>query len=115
MPHPRNEAPAPWSNARRGTHGFTRRQARGILSRDKTCQLQLPGCTEQPTEADHIVGIADALAAGWDPADIDDETNGQAVCSNCHTQKTQGEIRRGLERVASRTRKRPTERHPGFA
>lgn len=101
-----------WSGTRRG---FPPKTARRIIRRDQTCQLEFPGCTTKATEADHIVGWADALAAGWEPEDIDDETNGQGACSSCHRIKTQQEIARGKQRAAARKpRQRPRPKHPGL-
>lgn len=103
-----------WSGQR---HSFPARTRRAILRRDPTCQLGYTGCTIDSTEADHIIGHADATAAGWDPADIDDENNGQGVCQPCHLQKTARERARGQQRSQSdprRQRARPTERHPGL-
>ena len=109
--------PPAWQTHRPGRHGFPAKTARRIIRRDKECQLAYPGCTGTPTAADHIVGWADATAAGWEPEDIDDPTNGQGVCGPCHTIKTQGEARRGAQRAAARrprNRPRSNNRHPGF-
>jgi hypothetical protein len=102
-----------WSGQRRG---FPKRTARRILDRDAaTCQLGFTGCTITATEADHITGWADAMAAGWDPADVDDIGNGQAVCAGCHRRKTLGEQAAGRQRNATqRARRLPAEKHPGL-
>lgn len=105
-----------WSGTRRS---FPRRIARAILHRDRACQLAWEGCTTDATEADHIVGHADALAAGWPIEDIDDPANGQGVCRNCHRLKTRMEIARGLDRARTQgpprpNRQRPAAQHPGL-
>ena len=103
-----------WQHRRPGRRGFPAPTARRILRRDRTCQLAHPGCTGEATIADHIVGWADATAAGWDPADIDDESNGQGVCGSCHRGKTAAEAARGRARAtARRPRQRPRPPHPG--
>lgn len=94
---------------------FPTRTARAILRRDAECQLRYEGCTGQADEADHIIGHADATAAGWHPDDIDDPTNGQAVCTPCHLIKTQAEQTRGRKRTEQhRSRQRQAEQHPGL-
>lgn len=100
-----------WSGHRRS---FPTNTARRILTRDRDCQLQLPGCTGTATQADHIISHADATAAGWDPTDIDDISNGQGVCATCHRAKTRMEITRGRARAQRRRRQQATERHPGL-
>lgn len=112
MTHPIERPGTSWSKTRRP---FPRATARRILTRDGECQLRYNVCTGNADEADHIVGHADALAAGWDPADIDDETNGQAACHPCHALKTQAEQARGRQRAnQQRPRIRPQPKHPGF-
>ena len=112
--------PRPWDNPRRpGPHRFPPRLAKRILAAASDCALQLPGCSHQPTEVDHIVGWADALARGWDPEDIDDPTNAQPVCRSCHAIKTRAEQQRGRQRQADarRTtagRQRAPEQHPAM-
>ena len=106
-----------WSSPHRpGRHGFPPKVARFILRRAQyRCELGLPGCEGQATEADHTLGYEDAIAAGWDPEDIDDPANGQAVCRSCHAIKTTGEQARGRARAAQRKpRNRPTPPHPGL-
>lgn len=102
-----------WNGQRRS---FPAKIRRRILARDKTCQLQYPGvCTGTPEIADHIVGWADATAAGWDPRDIDDPANGQASCRPCSDTKLKAEQQRGRARAAAaRPKQRPTEPHPGL-
>ncbi len=110
--HPRGTGS--WSGTRSSFPPKVRRQ---ILQRAQgQCELSLPGCTGRATEADHKVGVADALAAGWDPADIDDPANGQALCSSCHKIKTRAEQARGLARARRRrtAARRAPERHPGL-
>lgn len=94
---------------------FPTRTARHILHRDGECQLRYDGCTGNADQADHIIGHADATAAGWHPDDIDDPTNGQAVCTHCHLIKTRAEQARGRKRAAPRlSRQRQAEQHPGL-
>ena len=89
--------------------------ARRIRARDGECQLRFDGCTGGADEADHIMGWADAVAAGWAEEDINDEANGQAACSECHEEKTQGQIDRGRARAAAtKPRNRPKPKHPGL-
>ena len=101
-----------WSGQRRSFPTKTRRL---ILNRDPECQLRYPCCTIVSTEADHIIPHGQALALGWDQADIDDPRNGQGVCIPCHQVKTRAEQTAGRQQAAAkRSRKRPTERHPGL-
>ena len=97
-----------WSGRRRTLPAKTRR---AILHRDPTCQIGGPGCTGTALEVDHIIGVADALAAGWAPDDIDDPSNLQGACPTCHGAKTRAEQSRGRARKA---RRRPPEPHPGL-
>ena len=99
-----------WSGQRRS---FPTTTTRRILTRDGECQLRYPGCTSQADEADHIIPHAEATRLGWDPADIDDETNGQAVCRHCHTIKTRSEQTTGANRRRAQAR-RPMSKHPGL-
>lgn len=101
-----------WSGRRRA---FPKRTARRIIATAEGCALDLPGCDGTPVHADHIVGHADALALGWDPAYIDDPANGQAVCASCHAIKTRAEQARGRARAANaRPKARPKPKHPGL-
>ena len=106
---------AQWASSKRpGRRGFSKSVARKILKRDDyECQLRYPGCLVEATIADHVLGWADATAAGWAPEDIDDPGNGQAACSHCSSQKTRAEAARGRARRAA-SGKRPTEPHPGL-
>jgi len=79
-----NPPPSSLSGFRRSFPTAERRQ---ILDRDQGCQLQLFGCSGEADEADHIIGHADASAAGWSLEQIDDPSNGQAVCRSCHQLK----------------------------
>ncbi len=75
-----------------------------VLARDHyCCQLGLPGCTHKAEEVDHIIPV---FEHGTDTPD-----NLQAVCRNCHKQKTQAEARRA---AAKFSRKRPARLHPGL-
>lgn len=73
-------------------------------------------CTIESTIADHIVGVEDALAAGWGLPDIHDEANGQGVCKPCHQVKTAAEQQRGRQRAQQKQQrnKRRVEQHPGM-
>lgn len=108
-----NNPTGSWSGTRRS---FPKRTRNRVLRRDPECRLAIPGvCTTTSTEVDHIVGHADALAAGWDPSDIDDEANAQGVCSPCHRIKTRAEQQRGRQRTATKPkRQRAAEQHPGL-
>ncbi len=107
----------PWEQNRRpGRRAFPQPIARAILERDQQCMVNLTDhCTGNAEIADHVTGWADATAAGWDPDDIDHPDNGQAVCTPCHTVKTQAEAARGRARTAPRrSRQRQREQHPGL-
>lgn len=74
-----------------------------ILIRDKrTCQIVDDGCLITATEVDHI-------HAG----DDHDDTNLQAVCSECHAHKSAREGVEARTRILT-DRRRPTPRHPGL-
>ncbi len=112
MPQP---TPQPWASNRPGRRGFPPKVARHILRRDKTCQLDYPGCQTTPTQADHITPWAEATLLGWTPQQINDPTNGQAACGPCHAIKSQAEAQRGAARArAARPKQRPAKPHPGM-
>lgn len=97
--------PTSWSGQRRS---FPTAVAQRIIRRDKTCR----GCgSGGPLQADHIVNHAQAIRLGWTQAEIDDESNGQALCGDCHDQKSKQEQAVGLAiwraRVAPKTRPHP--------
>ncbi|WP_434143699.1 HNH endonuclease [Leucobacter sp. gxy201] len=71
------------------------RWAKQVKTRDRSCQLQYPGCTGG---ADHIINVR-AGGARYDPA------NGQAACTHCHKIKTQTEAQ--AARRTSKTRTDP--------
>lgn len=103
-----------WDNTSRpGRRRFPPKVIRAILRKHPTCQLNLPGCTEVSTEADHVVGWQDATAMGWTIEDIEAETNGQGTCATCHGRKSQAEAQRGRKRNRRQPR-RPTRPHPGL-
>lgn len=96
-----------WSGTRRS---FPTGVAQRIIRRDKTCRVC--GST-QNLQADHIVNHAEALLLGWTQAEIDSESNGQALCDVCHDKKSKAERARGLARFKARVR--PVEPpHPGM-
>lgn len=109
-PPPSN--PTGWNPARRS---FPTAVAKRILRRDPECMAGWDGCTGTSKEADHIVGHADAIAAGWDLEEIDAEDNGQGLCPSCHRTKTAQEQARGRDRAdEQRPKNRPVEQHPGL-
>lgn len=74
-----------------------------VLTRDRRrCQLGYTGCLGKATQVDHI-----------QPGDNHDETNLQAVCTECHTAKSAREGAEARARIAS-LRRRPLEQHPGL-
>lgn len=109
MPPRTTTTPTSWSGQRRS---FPTATAQRIIRRDKVCQ----GCSSAgPLQADHIVNHAEALVRGWTQDEIDHEDNGQALCQDCHAEKTRGERARGLARAAGRRAPARTQRpHPGL-
>jgi 5-methylcytosine-specific restriction endonuclease McrA len=106
-----------WDHRNRpGVRRFPPKIRRAVLHRDKDCQLALPGCLGASTEVDHIIGYADAQAAGWAVEDIDDTTNAQGVCRACHRTKSLAEAARGKARAraSGKTNKRPPTPHRGL-
>lgn len=61
-----------------------------ILRRDKglcqTCMKQ--GSIKVAREVDHIISKAECERMGWTQERIDDESNLQAICVECHKAKT---------------------------
>jgi 5-methylcytosine-specific restriction enzyme A len=88
-------------NERLGISGWQRqRDNHRILERDRhTCRQ----CGERATEVDHVTPLADG------GRDID--SNKQALCEPCHTNKTQAEA---AQARARRSRVRAQPRHPGL-
>jgi len=65
---------------------------RAVLDRDHwRCQVQGPRCTRKATQADHILNVANGGAEH-------DLNNGQAICAECHRDKTQAEAAQALRR-----------------
>jgi 5-methylcytosine-specific restriction endonuclease McrA len=101
----------PWGNGhgdRLDKSGWQRQaDSRRILARDgRRCQLRLPGvCTVTATEVDHRIPLIVTGPAG----DVD--SNKQAACAPCHRAKTARERAAGQAR---KSRRRPTEAHPGL-
>ena len=93
----------PWSV---GYYGFPRALRERVLREEPACRE----CGAPSTEADHIVGRAEALRRGWSLAELQSRENGQALCAACHAAKTHREAAEGRRRVSGR---RPTEQHPG--
>lgn len=115
--HPgRSVSPHRWDDSTRPRAArFPPRVARAIVERDGVCQLQLPGCTVDATEADHIVGWPEAQARGWTVERFNAEDNGQAACHPCHLAKTLAQATAGRARArAARPKARPRRRHPGL-
>jgi 5-methylcytosine-specific restriction enzyme A len=74
-----------------------------ILARDRhRCQLRYDGCLGKATQVDHKI-------AGDDHSDA----NLQAVCEECHSQKSAREGVDARARITSQ-RRRPAARHPGL-
>ena len=63
-----------------GTRKFNQRIRPVVLRRDPVCRLQLPGCTGQSTQVDHIVAVADGGS--------DHPSNLRGVCEHCHLKHT---------------------------
>ena len=91
-----------WNNQtpnRPNSHQWQKLRKTTLHRDNHTCQLNYPGCTTTATEVDHISNLT---TGGTNKLD-----NLQAVCTNCHKQKTQHES------LASRTRhKRKPKPHP---
>lgn len=82
-----------------------KRWAKAVKDRDgwqcRRCGYQgTPGNAD--VQADHITNVA----TGGDPLG-----SGITLCSRCHAEKTQREAAQGRR---LKSRKRPTERHPGL-
>jgi 5-methylcytosine-specific restriction protein A len=75
------------NGGRTATAGHKARRAQ-VLARDKgVCQIKGPRCTYRATICDHILNVA--------RGGTDDLSNLQAVCDNCHKDKTQAEAKWG--------------------
>ncbi len=86
-----------WSGTR---HSFPTHTRAAILAAHPVCRA----CGLRPsTEADHIVPVAEG---GTDAV-----TNGQGLCTPCHTAKTKQEQTRGMQR---RSLHRTPAPHPGL-
>ncbi|MFF2621230.1 HNH endonuclease [Oerskovia jenensis] len=71
-----------------------------MLRRDRfRCQIRGPRCLAVATEADHVVPDAE----GGAPFALE---NGQAVCAECHADKTKLEAARGREKFSRYRRPR---------
>lgn len=98
-----------WANGgrTRTTTPEHRRWRTAVLRRDHW-QCQQCGYQGRPgdgiMQADHIRNVAQG-------GDQYDPGNGRALCEPCHQPKTQAEAAAGR---AARSRKRPSERHPGL-
>lgn len=55
------------------------------------CQLQLPGCTGQADQADHITPVSVARELGWTDEEIDALDNLQGACASCNNKKSNKE------------------------
>jgi len=64
-----------------------------IMERDcGLCQVcRRAGRVTVANQVDHIVSKANAYRMKWTPAQIDAETNLQAICNPCHLVKTEAE------------------------
>jgi 5-methylcytosine-specific restriction protein A len=88
-----------WSTDPDRYRGVDRATAQRIRERDNyTCQR----CGSPGYEVDHIINVA--------RGGTDDDDNLQTLCPGCHDLKTRTEAAEGLAR---RSRRRPSEPHPG--
>jgi len=94
-----------WSNESRHARGYGAAWDRlrlVILARDHGL-CQCPECQggskqlKQASEVHHIVGKTEAKARGWTDAQIDDESNLQAINNECHKRITAAEQGRTLK------------------
>jgi 5-methylcytosine-specific restriction protein A len=87
------------SAAERGYDAEWRKKRERILHRDSgLCQPCLKhGIVHCGDEVDHIVSKAEAKRLGWTREQIEDDSNLQAINSECHKEKTARE-RRGWSR-----------------
>jgi 5-methylcytosine-specific restriction protein A len=92
----------PWTTS---THPGSTRQSRReraiVLACEPVCYLQLPGCTVQAVEVDHVIPLARGGA--------DNLANKRGSCRHCHRIKTQREAAEGR---AANGRRRTPEPHP---
>jgi 5-methylcytosine-specific restriction protein A len=83
----------------RGYGAAWERTRERIFERDHgLCQEHLKqGIPHAPAhpECDHVVSKAEAKARGWSEQQIDDDSNLQTLCPECHRAKTSRESRRG--------------------
>lgn len=72
------------------------KKRKSILRRDKgLCQPCLKTGRPKPAkQVDHITNKAEAQLKGWTQAQIDDDSNLQSICNECHQAKTAEEARR---------------------
>lgn len=85
------------SKRNKATHDVTRKRVyasrrwrgvrRTVLRRDRWCKAD--DCRNLSTEVDHIVPLADVMAMGGDPFDIN---NAQGLCKKHHSEKTAAEV-----------------------
>ena len=83
--------PKPWARTERRTEFPTKTRVR-ILRRDPTCRCtgcdhHQHACTQPSTQADHVTPIA------WGGTNT--ITNGQGLCTACHTVKSKSEAAAG--------------------
>jgi len=83
-----------------------RKTRQTVLERDQhRCQLRYPNiCTGLATIADHITNLA---STGTPRRDAVDPADCQAVCPECHDEKTRRERRAGQLARGHRTAKHP--------
>ncbi len=73
-----------------------------ILRRDKgLCQVHGAHCKYRATAVDHIVSKAEGKARGWSDEQIEADANQQAICVECHKEKTQAEAQQARGRGGS--------------
>lgn len=85
-------------NRHRRGYGYRWEKTRiRILERDNgLCQPHLKqGHTAIGTQVDHKVSKAEARSLGWKHEQIEDDSNLQTICDECHREKTARESRKG--------------------
>lgn len=85
------------STTARGYGADWRRRRKRVLERDAyTCQPHLrQGLYRKADDVDHVVSKAEAARMGWTEEQIEDDSNLQAICRQCHKHKTATERGRG--------------------
>jgi 5-methylcytosine-specific restriction enzyme A len=77
-------------------YGYDHEKSRErVFARDNgLCQPCLKrGFVKEGRQCDHVVPKAQARALGWTKAQIEDDSNKQTICDDCHLEKTARESR----------------------